>query len=459
MRTWLLGILLAIGGLVLVLGLWLLGYHLSGKWAFQRWQAQRIAAGDRFGWKELAPPPVPPEQNFAEAPLIKGAIGRGPADARFAALSLPSGALNHLGNWMEGRPDDLDALSRACGTGDLQTVFKPMESPFRDLDQATRRSGCRIPMEYEDGGIPALLGFRAAMRTLRVRANAHLRAGRTDLALADLETSLRLVDHLKAEPHLISALLRVAALNISLQVAWEGLEDRRWSAPQLASLQADLARIDLLPSLKLAWQAEREMSITALTALAENRSTPSFEIEGRSARAWAGPLGRGWVYRNLLAYCRFMTTLVEAQDPQAHRVYPNRLLDPVVWLKERRFRKDLIMAQIALPALTDQVIRFSRTQALIDQGVVVCALERHRLEKGQYPERLEALVPAYLQALPHDLVTGEPLHYLRKGEGFTLYQVGWNGQDNDGTVAWTGEGKDRKVDPDRGDWVWPHTSR
>ena len=43
MRTWLLGILLVIGGLVLVLGLWLLGYHLSGKWAFQRWQAQRIA--------------------------------------------------------------------------------------------------------------------------------------------------------------------------------------------------------------------------------------------------------------------------------------------------------------------------------------------------------------------------------------------------------------------------------
>jgi len=459
MRTWLLGILLVIGGLVLVLGLWLLGYHLSGKWAFQRWQAQRIAMGDRFGWKELAPPAVPVEQNFAEAPLVKGAIGRGPADARFAALSLPSGALNHLGNWMEGRPDDLDAVGRACGTADLQTVFKPMEPIFRDLDQATLRSGCRIAVDYENGGIPALLGFRAAMRTLRVRANAHLRAGRTDLALADLETGLRLAEHLKGEPHLISALLRVAVLNITLQVAWEGLEDRRWTSAQLSRLQADLARIDLLPSLKLAWQAEREMGITALTALAENRSTPTFEIEGRSAKVWPGPLGRGWVYRNLLAYCRFMTALVEAQDPQAHRVHPDRILTGKAWEESLRYRYDLRLARIGVPALADQVQRFARTQALIEEGVVVCALERHRLEKGQYPERLEALVPTYLQALPHDLVTGEPLQYLRKGDGFRLYQVGWDGQDNDGTVAWTGEGKDRKVDPARGDWVWPHASR
>lgn len=460
MRAWILGILLAIVGVALVFGLWLLGYHLSGKWAFQRWQTQRIAAGDRFGWKALAPPPVPPEQNFAEAPLVKGSIAQGGVmDPRFVALTLPNGAQNRLGNWMEGRRDDLEAVSQACGTADLQTVFKPLEAIFRDLDQATRRSGCCFPASCQDGGIPALLGFRTAMRTLRVRAIASLRAGRTDQALADLQTGLRLADHLKAEPHLISALLRVAILNTSLQVAWEGLEDHRWTAAQLTSLQADLARIDLLPNLKLAWQAEREFGITALTALAENRSTPSFEFEGRSAKAWPGPLGRGWVYRNLLMYCRYVTTLVEAQDLQAHRVHPDRIISGAAWEQSLRFRYDLGLARIGVPALSDQVQRFARTQALIEEGLVVCALERHRLERGQYPERLEALAPAYLQGLPHDLVTGEPLQYRRKGDSFTLYQVGWDGQDNDGTVAWTGEGRDRKLDLARGDWVWPHASR
>jgi len=459
MRAWILGIFLVIGGLALILGLWLLGYHLTGKWAFQRWQTQRIAMGDRFGWKELAPPPVPPEQNFAEAPLIRGSIvEKGSVDARFNALALPKGAEGILGNWMEGRRDDLDALSKVYGTSDLQTVFKPMESAFRDLNQATRRSGNRFPIAHEEGEIPALLGFRAAMRTLRVRAITNLRAGRADLALEDLQTGLRLADHLKAEPHLISALLRVAILNITLQVAWEGMEEHLWTAPQLATLQSDLARIDLLATSRLAWQGERQGFVTVWTALSENQPMPRSWADAGERRVHLGALGRGWFYRNMLALCEFESGMVDAQDPAAHRVYPNRLLDPVVWLKERRFRKDLIMAQIAVPALTDQVIRFARTQALIDEGVVVCALERHRLEKGQYPERLEALAPVYLQALPHDLVTGDSLQYTRKGDSFTLYQVGWDGQDNDGTAAWTGEGRDRKLDPARGDWVWPHAA-
>ena len=114
------------------------------------------------------------------------------------------------------------------------------------------------------------------------------------------------------------------------------------------------------------------------------------------------------------------------------------------------------MARIAVPALGGQVIRFAKLQALLDEGVVVCALERHRLDKGQYPDRLEALARAYLQVMPHDLVSGGPLHYARQGDTFTLYQVGWDGRDDGGTVGWSGEGKDRKLDPAKGDWVWPH---
>ena len=459
MRTWILGFLLVIVGLALALGLWLLGYHLTGKSAFQHWQAERIAMGDRFDWKVLAPPPVAPEQNFAEAPLVRGSIvEKGKVDARFTALNLPKGAEAGLGNWMEGRRDDLAYITTAYGTADLQTVFKPMEPIFRDLDQATRRSANRFPLAYEEGEIPALLGFRAAVRTLRVRALVNLHSGHPDLALEDLQTCLRLADHLKAEPHLISALLRAATLNIALQVAWEGLEDRLWTAPQLTALQADLVRIDLLASLKLAWQAERQFGITGLSTLAENRSMPRYYAEGKPGKVWAGPLGRGWVYRNLLEYSRYMTMLVDAQEPEAHRVHPDRMISGEAWLKPRRYRYDLVLAKIAVPALIGQVERFARTQALIDEGAVVCALERYRLDKGQYPERLENLVPAQLAVLPHDLVSGGPLNYSIKADGFKLYQVGWDGVDNDGTTGWTGDGAARKLEPAKGDWVWPHAS-
>jgi hypothetical protein len=75
------------------------------------------------------------------------------------------------------------------------------------------------------------------------------------------------------------------------------------------------------------------------------------------------------------------------------------------------------------------------------------------------PERLETLAPIYLQALPHALVTGGQLHYARSGNSFTLYQVGWDGKDEVGKLAWIGEGKERKIDPAKGDWIWPHAQR
>lgn len=459
MRTWILGIFLALAGLVLVVGLWLLGYHLSGRWAFHRWKAERVAMGDRLEWKELVPPVLDPRQNFAEAPLIRGAIlGKGPEDGRFKTLTLKEEAFKALGNWQEGRRDDLAAVRRAYDSQDLQTVFKPLEPIFKELDQASRRPGCRMPIAYEDGEIPALLGFRAAVRTLRVRGLAHLHGGHPDLALEDLQTSLRIADRLKAEPTLISALLRAAILNISLQVAWEGLEDRLWTLAQLEVLQAELATIDLLATSKAGWQGERQGFIQSMTAAAEHRPIPKALADVNLGRIPPGALGRGWMYRNLLVWCQFMSSVVDAQDPGAHRVYPARQLDPETYVRQMRFRKDLVLAQIAVPALAGQVVRFARTQALVDEGMVVCALERYRLEKGQYPERLEQLVPAQVQALPHDLVTGGPLVYSRTGERFKLYQVGWDGVDHDGTTGWTGEGAQRKLDPARGDWVWPHAT-
>jgi hypothetical protein len=263
---------------------------------------------------------------------------------------------------------------------------------------------------------------------------------------------------MKREPSLLSVLLRTAILNVALQVVWEGAEDHLWSSSQLANIQSDLKNIDLLATSQLAWQSERQHVITYFSAMAENLPPPRFMVDEGTRRVQLGALGRGWFYRNLLVLCQFESGMVDAQDPVAHRVYPIRLQDPFAWMKGMRFRKDLIMAQIALPALTDQVIRISKLQALLDEGVVVCALERHRLDKGQYPDRLEPLSSAYLPGLPHDLVTGSPLHYARQGDTFTLYQVGWDGKDDGGTITWMGDGKERKPDPAKGDWTWPHSS-
>ena len=457
MRAWIVGILLILGGFILVIALWLLGYHLTGKWAFNQWKAERVAMGDRFGWPALRPQPVEPSQNFAEADLIKGAIPeKGPINPKFKALAIPKEMAEKLGNWMEGRRDDLHGIALTQGSDDLKSFFLPLDATIKELDKASLRPGNCFPLEYEEGEYPALIGFRGAIRTLRVRALANLKSGHPDQALEDIQICFRIAEHLRTEPQLISALLRSAILGVTMQVVWEGLEDHLWPADHLEKIQTTLSKIDLLETMNLAWQAERQGIVDCFSATAENKPLPKFMRSPGDRQVRLGALGRGWFYRNLLVYCQWMTSLIDVQDPKTHRVFPDKQIDPVSWEKKLRFRLDLVMARIAIPALAGQGVRMAKRQALIDEAIVVCALERYRLQNGCYPDRLEDLPPQLLIAPQHDLVSGAPMHYRREGDSFILYEVGWDGRDDNGKIAWSTEEKIRAIDYAKGDWVWPH---
>lgn len=97
------------------------------------------------------------------------------------------------------------------------------------------------------------------------------------------------------------------------------------------------------------------------------------------------------------------------------------------------------------------VRRTAAVQTDVDLVTVACALERHRLAEGSYPDKLEALSPRFITTLPHDIINGQPLKYRRAPNGkFVLYSVGWNATDDGGVTATKQDGS-----PDRwqGDWV------
>lgn len=68
-------------------------------------------------------------------------------------------------------------------------------------------------------------------------------------------------------------------------------------------------------------------------------------------------------------------------------------------------------------------LRLARTAA---------ALAVWRLEQGNYPNELEQLVPDLLPKLPMDASWNKPFHYEQRGEGYLLYAVGIDGDDNGG---------------------------
>jgi hypothetical protein len=52
------------------------------------------------------------------------------------------------------------------------------------------------------------------------------------------------------------------------------------------------------------------------------------------------------------------------------------------------------------------------------------AMAKYRAQNGAYPEKLDALVPAFLPCIPLDPFDREPLKMTRKGDELWLYSVG-----------------------------------
>jgi hypothetical protein len=105
----------------------------------------------------------------------------------------------------------------------------------------------------------------------------------------------------------------------------------------------------------------------------------------------------------------------------------------------------------AVPHISKAAQTLAYNQALANEVQIACALERYHLAHGEYPETLDALMPQFIEDIPHDIIGGQPLHYRRTDGGkFILYSVGWNEMDDGGQVS---------VDREKGDWVWQYPQK
>jgi len=63
---------------------------------------------------------------------------------------------------------------------------------------------------------------------------------------------------------------------------------------------------------------------------------------------------------------------------------------------------------------------------------IAFALAMYKIDQGRYPAKLDALVPKYLAQVSGDLFSGKELIYRPTDDGYLLYSVGVNGQDDGG---------------------------
>jgi hypothetical protein len=95
-------------------------------------------------------------------------------------------------------------------------------------------------------------------------------------------------------------------------------------------------------------------------------------------------------------------------------------------------RAGLVSATIK-PAMAQVFHAQTRAVARHRAAATLVAATKHRLETGQMPESLDALVPGKLTALPLDpFAANAPLHLKATPEEFLVWSVGPDGEDDGG---------------------------
>jgi hypothetical protein len=91
-----------------------------------------------------------------------------------------------------------------------------------------------------------------------------------------------------------------------------------------------------------------------------------------------------------------------------------------------------ILIGLMLPALEKVQSAAERCEQGQRNLHLAFALAAYHRDHGRYPAELDELAPKYLEKVPDDLFSGNPLTYRLEDKGYLLYSVGPNGADEDG---------------------------
>lgn len=490
--------------------------NFRGKRAWEDFKRAAEAKGEPFEVESIIPPPVPDEQNVAATPLFKelcnefvpGWLGTntGPRGLTNAADRLHFNLTRKVERrpdvpaafWMSGRRTDLKAWQdyyrnpkdKPDESGNEFPVAPQPQKPAADvllalskydvlleeLREACARPQSRFPIRYEDGFnalLPHLSRIKEISQFLPLRTAAELEVGQINAAAANVKLSLRMADLVREEPLLISQLVRLAQFQLAVTPLWEGLADHRWTDAQLSSFERRLKQFDFLADYQVAMRGERACRTGTIDYLRRLRNPDLLGFSGDQTgdgpdameRIFAAVgfhlIPRGWFDQNKVSSGRLELELImPIVDNEARQISPSNV-KRLTSTMEQQFRNRSAynwFGAMFLPSLGSASARFAQGQAAVDMARVACALERHRLAHGQYPERLDALVPQFIPKLPHDVINGQPLKYRRTDDGtFVLYSVGWNETDDGGRTVLTKN--DRTLDWKQGDWVWQYPAK
>ncbi|HSY17200.1 MAG TPA: hypothetical protein VK815_02660 [Candidatus Acidoferrales bacterium] len=386
---------------------------------------------------------------------------RTPTDGELTALFAdlyPNGSTHPGSPALHVKPagkNRFQVVMEAAPAADYLAWSDTFQGDFDLIREALKRPYARMDGDYSSPiqmPIPNYVNVRAVAQVLAQRAQCELLLGRPEQALAELTLLNDMRRLLEAAPTgkpmtLVAAMINVAVTGVYTDVIADGIRWHAWREPQLAALEAQLAKINLAPDLVGALGEEMQIPVYVIDHMQYSKS----DLFHVGKFDW---MPRGWLYQNLVFISAIDHKAAASWDAGQNIFLPGKMaecqrdLDTI----NDRFRPDFLLAIIAVPNYSRAVETTACNQARVWEGQMACALERYRLKQGAYPESANQLMPGFMEKLPHDIIGGRPLKYRRTEAGkFLLYSIGWNEADDGGMM---GLNKSGQEDAGAGDWVW-----
>jgi hypothetical protein len=458
----------------------LLVFYAEEDWRGARdWAAcQRdlAARGETLDLRQLVPPGKP-EDDLSKVPIFaemyqaqqdyektKKRFG----ELRIDQLSPGLGTYNtpKTASYFKGESIDLTAwqkfyrstpkskLPPKVGTPaqDVLQTLSQFDPQLTEIETALSNPNAYWPTNYEKpfdtylGGITRMIPIA---RILQLKAVAHLDNHETDQAEKEYLLSFDLNQPLAQRCFLINYLVIVAVRTVDNAILWDGLHRHAWTDAQLREMDKALASESLLDLAPKAYRTERASSLQTMRFV-QGQGPFVFRDTGMYEDGAIGCLcstwyirPSGWWNQDRRQYALGMQSLITAIDPSRGTLNP-RASDT----KERTICDMFYipLTKIALPADFGAGPRIASAETYRRLARLACRLEEYRLaHNNQYPDSLNGL-PDLPPHLNQEVLSEQPLQYHRKGDGYSLYSLGWNQKDDGGVY---------NTDPKEGDWPWP----
>jgi hypothetical protein len=364
-----------------------------------------------------------------------------------AALSRPwtSEQLSPLADWIASSEKSLTLLTEAS---ERPKWWSPSPSLLHD--------------NYEGAVsmlLPGVQRLRSVGRAFCIRAMWHAGEGRPQEAWDDLKTSMRFARLCSQGSTLVEQLVGIAidamALRQTTTLLHHARSDAEFARQVLADLNAFEKPCDVVRSfdrgerlfmgdtaIMLATDSDYLQGVDlglASESVFFNSKFPWFRLDWnivlRNANA---------AYDQLLeaaskpSYQERRVALVEFEGDLNAKVEsvrnPGRIAMSFLNTRARSTLVGDTLIGVLMPALDAAISAEDRAVVLLDLTRVAAALTVYRAENGEYPDKLEQLVPGILEQLPEDIYSGNPFKYSRKPDGgYVLYSVFQNGIDDRGS--------------------------